>query len=37
MAKKKKGNQNSHRYWVKNIIIVNNDVIEDIVTRKIKK
>lgn len=29
--------QNSHRYWVENIIIVNNDVIEDIVTRKIKK
>lgn len=29
--------QNSHRYWVENIIIVNNDVIEDVVTRKIKK
>lgn len=29
--------QNSHRYWVENIIIVKNDVIEDIVTRKIKK
>ncbi len=37
MANKKKGNQNPHRYWVENIIVLSNDVIEDIVTRKIKK
>lgn len=26
--------QNSHRYWVENIILINSDVIEDVVTRK---
>ena len=26
--------QNPHRYWVENIILINNDVIEDVVTKK---
>ena len=29
--------QNPHREWVENIILINNDVIEDIVTKKSKK
>lgn len=29
--------QNPYRYWVENIIVLSNDMIEDIVTRKIKK
>lgn len=37
MAKKKKGNQNPYRNWVENIILINNDVIEDVVTKKSKK
>lgn len=29
--------QNPYRNWVENIILINNDVIEDVVTKKSKK